>query len=1177
MSFLNEIDNIPISIASPEDILGWSHGEVKKPETINYRTFKPEESGLFCEAIFGPVKDYECASWCGNYKKGKNKGKICEKCNVEITSSSVRRERMGHIALAAPVAHFWYFKSRSYVSDLLDIAPKKLENIVYCKSHYVIDPGNTPLTEGQMLSSNEYEEATNAYGNRFQAGIGAKVIQELLKKIDLDVLAESLLKEISVTKTLKKQKLIKRLKVADSFRRSGNRPEWMIMDYLPIIPPDLRPMVQLDGGRFATSDLNDLYRRIINRNNRLKKLIKVGAPEIIIQNEMRMVQQSVDALIANHRTANPVTGSGRRVLKSLSSALEGKQGRFRQNLLGKRVDYSGRSVITVGPNLEIHQCGIPRKMALELFKPFVMNQMVEQGFAPNYAKAKKMVEQKSDEVWDVLEQVVDRHPVILNRAPTLHKLSVRAFEPIIIEGNAITLHPLVCSGFNADFDGDTMSVHIPLSAEAQAESRVLLLASRNLLHPQNGKSAVTPTQDMVLGCHYLTIERAGEKGEGKFFTGENEAIQAYDVGNITLHAKIIVYIVENTKFETGKYLVTTVGKLIFNKELPASLVYINNAEIKLPEPDGVFNKIEDAKAYVTVKENKAAGKEFLENLVSYAYDEVGVEETAKLLDALKNAGFKYATRAGITISLSDVKIPANKQEILNETELIVNEIQSLYRYGRITGEQRYEEVIKLWGDATEKVAEQSIIELEKDVRNPIKMMIDSKARGSRGQYRQLAGMRGGMADPSGRTIEKPIKANFKEGLGVFEYFISTHGARKGMADTSLKTADSGYLTRKMVDVSQDVIVSEEDCKTDLYVYVEEIKPRVESLRERIVGRVLGKDVTKEDGTLVAKRNTMIDEHLADVLVADFTRVPIRNLLVCQSKRGICKKCYGIDLSTKLEVEIGEAVGVVAAQSIGEPGTQLTMRTFHTGGVAAEADITQGLPRIQEIFEARKMDGTAKAKTAAVLTEYDGTVEIKEKNRLKDVIVTTVDGEEITYHIPYGYPLAVEAGQTVKVGDQLMQGSINPHELLRLKGMESVQGYLLSEVQRVYRVQGVEINDKHIETIIRQMSRKVIIKDPGDSGLVHGRLVDRYKLGEVNKKLRKEGKREVAVNDKLLGITEASMSTDSFLSAASFQETAKALTEAAIRGKKDHLRGLKENIITGKRIPAGTGYYSKEQK
>ena len=1176
MSLLNELEYIPIGIASPQIILDWSYGEVTKPETINYKTFKPEKDGLFCEKIFGPSKDWHCASYCGTYKKIKYKGKICEKCGVEVTTSKVRRERMGHIELAAPVAHFWYFKSQNYISKLLEIPAKKLENIIYCKSYIVTDPGNTPFERKQLLTNKEYEDALMEYMDEetfeptFKAGIGATVIKELLQELDLDVMAVELEKEISEIKTQKREKLMKQLKIVDSFRRSGNRPEWMIFDVLPVIPPDLRPMVQLDGGRFATSDLNDLYRRIINRNNRLKKLIRVGAPDIIVQNEIRMLQESVDALIANHRRKHKVTGAGNRVLKSLSSSLEGKQGRFRQNLLGKRVDYSGRSVITVGPNLKLHQCGIPREMALELFKPFVMNQLVEQNHVKTVAQAKRKIENRHDVVWDVLEQVVDRHPVLLNRAPTLHKLSIRAFEPIIIEGEAITLHPLVCAGFNADFDGDQMAVHVPLSREAQAEARILMLASQNLLHPQNGESAVTPSQDMVLGCHYISIELDGQMGEGRVYGTEDEAINDYESGKLSLHAKIILYVKGHSKFKEGKYLVTTAGKILFNRIMPESVVYINDSEIRKPNPVGLFEKIEEAKAYIPNKPNKAMKKGFLKDIIGYVYDEVGSVETAEIVDGMKDIGYKFATRGGLTISLFDIKVPTRKKELLKEAEEKIAVIEELYDIGQISEEDRYVAIVEKWSETSNIVAKESMKELREETMNPIRMMIDSGARGSEGQYRQLAGMRGLMADPSGKTIEKPIKANFTEGLTVAEFFISSHGARKGMADTSLKTADSGYLTRRMVDVAQNVVITEEDCETEDYMYVRAIEKQIESLEDRIIGRFIGKDVYDAEGNLVVSRDTFVTETLAKELASKFKEVPIRNLLTCKTTRGVCAKCYGQNLATRHVVEVGEAVGVIAAQSIGEPGTQLTMRTFHNGGVAGE-DITQGLPRIQQIVEARKLDGPKDRK--AVLATISGTVEIKEKGRLKEVIIHPIEGESINYPIRFGHGLTVTNGQKVEIGDPLTTSPINPHELLELKGIRHVQNYLLEEVQKVYGTQGVAINDKHIEIIIRQMSRKIIVIDPGDSKKQFpGKMVDRFELYKLNSKLEAEGKRPVTYKDEIQGITTASTSSESFLSAASFQETAKALTDAAVKGKKDKIRGLKESVITGKKIPAGTGFH-----
>lgn len=1178
MSFLNELDHIPIKLASPEKIREeWSFGEVKKPETINYKTFKPEMGGLFCERIFGPSKDWQCASNCGYYKKEKYKGQICPKCGVEVTRSRVRRERMGHIELAAPVAHYWFFKSQNnFIATLLDIQNNRLEKIVYCQSHIVTDPGDTELEYMQLLTSAEYEKARdtyvkeNGYPIGFKAGIGAKVIRELLESLDLPKLEKELKMELKSEKSQqKKSKLEKRIRVVTAFVRSENRPEWMVLEALPVTPPELRPMVQLDGGRFATSDLNDLYRRIINRNNRLKRLKDMGAPSIIIENEMRMLQEAVDALIANSKKAHPVLGPGKRPLKSLEDSLKGKQGRFRQNLLGKRVDYSGRSVITAGPKLRIHQCGIPRKMALELFKPFVMHQMVKQKKAKNVKGAKRKIEAGHEDVWGILEQVVDRHPVLLNRAPTLHKLSIRAFEPIIVEGEAIMLHPLVCSGFNADFDGDQMAVHVPLSREAQAEAHILMNARENLIHPQNGKSSCTPTQDMVLGCHYLSLEIPGAKGEGTFYPTEDEAILAYELGNLSLHAKIILNVKEHSRIKGYKYLVTTVGKIIFNQDMPKDLVYINDSKIA-SEPDGLFNVIEEAADYVTKKPNKPFAKSFLGKVVDYAFDHIGNRKTADLLDAMMDLGFKYAMKGGITISLYDVHTPEIKEETLKEADEQVKEVERLYAYGRVTEEYRYTKIVNIWTKTSEFLAETAYNQLMDDQMNPIAMMIISEARGSNSQYRQLAAMRGLMADPSGKTIERAIKSNFTEGLSVFEYFISTHGARKGMADTSLKTADSGYLTRRMVDVAQDVVITEEDCGTDELFYVEAIVPKVETMQERLVGRYVGEDLITKEGEVIAKAGTLVNAPLADKIAQHFTRVGIRSVVTCASKRGVCQKCYGMDLATRQQVEIGEAVGVIAAQSIGEPGTQLTMRTFHTGGVAGEGDITQGLPRIQEIFEARKLD-SPKAKKA-VLSEVEGTVEVQEKGRLKDVLIHMPSGEVKVYHIPYGFGLLVKDGEQVTSGQVLTQGSVNPHELLKLRGIEEVQHYLLSEVQRVYKGQGVTISDKHVEIIVRQMTRKVIVRDSGDSTQVVGRLVDRFRIKRINQKLREEGKKEVVVMEKVQGITEASLSVDSFLSAASFEQTSKALSEAAVRGKTDKLRGLKESVIVGKRIPAGTGFY-----
>lgn len=1168
MNLHNELDYVPIGLASPEKIREWSYGEVRKPETINYKTYKPEKEGLFCERIFGPDKDFNCASWCGKYTKKKYKGHVCERCGVEVLSSKVRRDRMGHIELAVPVAHFWFFKSQDYISKLLNIPFRKLENIIYCKLHLVTDPGDTPLTKMELLTGSEYETNLYKYGDRFKSGIGAKVIKELLSEIDIELLSADLLKELEETKTKQKRKLLlRRLEIVEAFRKSNNRPEWMILDYMPVIPPELRPMVQLDGGRFATADLNDLYRRIINRNNRLKKLLDVGAPDIIIENEERMLQEAVDALIANHRRKHAFKGPGGRALKSLSNAIEGKQGRFRQNLLGKRVDYSGRSVITVGPDLKLHQCGIPRTMALELFKPFVINQMVEKGFSKGVNSARKSIENQDDEVWDVLEEVIDRHPVLLNRAPTLHKLSIRAFEPVIIEGKAITLHPLVCSGFNADFDGDQMAVHIPLSREAQAEARILMLASENLLHPQNGESAVTPSQDMVLGAHYLSIEIDGAKGEGKVFANEDEAIKAYENGYIDLHSKHILYVKD--RFEGYKYLVTTIGKILFNRILPEGISFINDAKIETPLENGLFNDIEEAKKIITEKVNNPIKKSFLKQLIGYCYDTCGMGKTAAMLDGLKDIGFKYATKGGLTISLYDIDTPEEKAGLIKSSEKQIDDIEALYGYGRITEEHRYEQIIKSWERTSDKVADLAMDYLEKDTLNPIKMMIHSNARGSKSQYRQLAAMRGLMADPSGKTIERPIKANFKEGLTVFEYFISSHGARKGMADTSLKTADSGYLTRRLVDVSQDVVVTEEDCETEQSVTVQEIE-NWQTIEERISGRFLAETIKDEKGKILAKRNTMISNALALEIAKRFKEVPIRNVLTCEAERGVCRKCYGADLARRKEVEVGEAVGVIAAQSIGEPGTQLTMRTFHTGGIAGD-DITQGLPRIVEIFEARKTP-----KGQSILTEVSGVIEIQEKGRLKEVSVHKEDGEVELYDIPYGATLLVKDGDAVNVGDMLTQGSINPHQLLDLKGLTEVQNYLIKEVQLVYLKQGVKINDKHIEIIIRQMCKKIRVTDPGDSTITPGIFLDRGKMYRMNKQFKKDKKKKIEHSDEVLGITKASLATDSFLSSASFQETAKVLTDAAVRGKKDYLKGLKESIIVGKKIPAGTGFPIYEQ-
>lgn len=1164
---------LEIKLASPDRILKWSSGEIKKSETINYRTLRPESDGLFCEKIFGPVKNFHCASGCGEYDKPKDAGTVCEKCGVEVSSSKVRRERMGHIELATPIVHYWYFKTQSFIPLLLDLKNKEVESVIYCKNYIVVDPGDTPLEKKQLLNVKEYSEYFSEYGYEFKVEIGGKAIKTLLEEIDLEILSNELEVEIENTKTQKKKDLIKRLQLVEDFKKSGNRPEWMVLDRLPVLPADLRPLVQLDGGRFATSDLNELYRRIINRNNRLIRLEELNAPSIIKLNEQRMLQESLDSLIDNEKRKHSIKGPGNRELKSLSSYLKGKTGRFRQNLLGKRVDYSGRSVITVGPKLKLHQCGIPREMALELFKPFVMNQMVNLGYVETFKQAKKNIENRNEAMWDVLEKIVKHHPVLLNRAPTLHKLSIRAFEPIIIEGKAITLHPLVCPGFNADFDGDTMSVHIPISREAQAEARVLMLATKNLLHPQNGKSSVTPSQDMILGCAYLSLEKQGAIGEGSFFSNFEEVMKALENGFLSLHSKIVVGARNNKKIQ-HKYLVTTPGKIIFNEGFPKKIPFVNDGVVSFDRVEGTFDDIGEAKKYVYEKSNNIFDKGFLQEFISQVFNEIGEDETIILLDNVKEKGFDYATKAGITIALSDVHIPKTKSKLIVGSEKLVLEIEELYQYGRLTLEDRHDSVIKIWSKVSEEIAKDSIKLLESFDFNPIQLMISSGARGSAGQYRQLAGMRGLMADPSGRTIERPVKTSFKEGLDQFDYFISSHGSRKGMADTAIKTADSGYLTRKMVDVAHDVVVNEEDCSTEKYTVVKELKgdfPTI-NLEERILGRYLAQDLLSK-GKVAYKKDSLINEKMAKEISKDFEEVPIRSLLVCETERGVCRKCYGYDLSNNKLVEKGEAVGVIAAQSIGEPGTQLTMRTFHTGGVASSGgDITQGLPRIIELTEARK-----KVKGEALLSEVEGNViDIVEKGRLKDIKIMTVEKEEKVYK-QINSMVRVEIGDKVEIGQQLTNGSVNAHTLLNLRGIEEVQKYLIQEIQKVYRKQGVKINDKHIEVIARQMTKRVYIKDTGDSDLLLGDLVERSLVERTNKKLRKEGKKEIEVFDAVLGITGASLSNDSFLSAASFQETPKVLTEAAVKGKRDYIIGLKEAVILGRNIPAGTGFFEYLQK
>jgi len=1129
---LNNFERIRIGLASPEQIREWSSGEVKKPETINYRTLKPEREGLFCEKIFGPTRDWECH--CGKYKRIRYKGVICDRCGVEVTTSKVRRERMGHIELAAPVSHIWYFKGiPSRMGLLLDMSPRSLEKILYFVSYVVIDPGDTPLIKKQLLSEAEYREYREKYGNKFKAGMGAEAVKELLQEIDLDKLSQELRQELKEASGQRKVRAIRRLEVVDAFRKSGNRPEWMILEVIPVIPPELRPMVQLDGGRFATSDLNDLYRRVINRNNRLKRLLDLGAPDIIVRNEKRMLQEAVDALIDNGRRGRPVTGPGNRPLKSLSDMLKGKQGRFRQNLLGKRVDYSGRSVIVVGPELEMHQCGLPKEMALELFKPFVMKQLVDKGFAHNIKSAKRMVERLKPEVWDVLEEVIKEHPVLLNRAPTLHRLGIQAFEPVLVEGRALQIHPMVCTAYNADFDGDQMAVHVPLSAEAQAEARLLMYAPYNILNPKDGRPVATPTQDMVLGAFYLTIIKEGAKGEGKVFANYEEARLAYEEGIIDLHARIKVRI-------KGEMIETTVGRMIFNYDVP------------IPEELGFYNK--------------EIGKKELAQIVMDCYRRLSVERTAALLDGLKRVGFNWATRAGITIGLSDLDTPLDKEAVISETEKKVEEIEKQYRRGLINEEERHESVVTLWSQATEKITEELMKSFDKF--NPVYMMANSGARGNVQQLRQLAGMRGLMADPSGRIIDLPIKANFREGLTVLEYFISTHGARKGLADTALRTADSGYLTRRLVDVAQDVIIREDDCGTTEGLTVKEIKngeETIEPLKERILGRLALEDICHpETGEVIVRADEEINEEAAEEIIkAGIDAVKVRSVLTCRTRYGVCRRCYGRDLATGKLVELGEAVGIIAAQSIGEPGTQLTMRTFHTGGVAGE-DITQGLPRVEELFEARKPKGQA------FISEIDGVVSIVEEKGRRKIQVTGPDGEFSEYTIPYGSRIKVKDGDHVSAGDELTEGSVNPHDLLKIKGIRWVQNYLLEEVQRVYRMQGVDINDKHIEIMIRQMLRKVKVEDPGDTDLLPGGLIDAFEFEEENKKVAEQGGKTATARPVILGITKASLATDSFLSAASFQETTNVLTEAAIKGKVDPLMGLKENVIIGKLIPAGTG-------
>ena len=1155
-------DAIKIGLASPEKIREWSHGEVKKPETINYRTLKPEKDGLFCERIFGPSKDWECH--CGKYKKIRYKGVVCDRCGVEVTKSSVRRERMGHIELAAPVSHIWYFKGiPSRMGLMLDLSPRVLEKVLYFANYIVLDAGDTNLMYKQVLTEKEYQEAREAYGDTFRVGMGAEAIKELLEAIDMDKESAELQAALAESSGQKRARIVKRLEVVEAFRESGNKPEWMIMTVIPVIPPDIRPMVQLDGGRFATSDLNDLYRRIINRNNRLKRLLELGAPDIIVRNEKRMLQESVDALIDNGRRGRPVTGPGNRPLKSLSDMLKGKSGRFRQNLLGKRVDYSGRSVIVVGPELKIYQYGLPQEMAIELFKPFVMKELVANGTSHNIKNAKKMVERLEPQVWDVLEQVIKEHPVMLNRAPTLHRLGIQAFEPILVQGKAIKLHPLVCTAFNADFDGDQMAVHLPLSVEAQAECRFLLLSPNNLLKPSDGGPVAVPSQDMVLGIYYLTQERPGAKGEGKFFKSVNEAILAYENQVITLQTKIHVRVTKTMPDGTEKTgtVSSTLGRFIFNEILPQDLGFVDRS-----------NHDNDLALEVDFHVGKKGLKQILQKVINTH----GATKTAEVLDDIKSMGYKYSTRAAMTVSISDMTVPPQKPQLIAEAQDTVDKITRNYKRGLITEEERYKEVVETWKNTDDILTKALLDGLDKY--NNIYMMADSGARGSDKQIKQLAGMRGLMADTTGHTIELPIKSNFREGLDVLEYFMSAHGARKGLSDTALRTADSGYLTRRLVDVSQHLIIRETDCcegKEAPGMYVQALrdgKEEIESLQERITGRFSCETICDKNGEVIVKANHMITPKRAAKIMSEgvdaegkpFEKIKIRTVLTCKSHIGVCAKCYGANLATGEPVQVGESVGIIAAQSIGEPGTQLTMRTFHTGGVAG-GDITQGLPRVEELFEARKPKGLA------IITEIAGKVEIRDTKKKREIIVTNQEtGESKTYLIPYGSRIKVLDGVELGAGDELTEGSVNPHDILRIKGVRAVQDYMIQEVQRVYRLQGVEINDKHIEVIVRQMLQKIRVEEAGDTDFLPGTQVDILDFEDTNEKMIEEGKEPAEGKQVMLGITKASLATNSFLSAASFQETTKVLTEAAIKGKIDPLIGMKENVIIGKLIPAGTG-------
>ncbi|WHY97790.1 DNA-directed RNA polymerase subunit beta' [Peribacillus simplex] len=1173
---VNNFEYMKIGLASPDKIRSWSHGEVKKPETINYRTLKPEKDGLFCERIFGPQKDWECH--CGKYKRVRYKGVVCDRCGVEVTRAKVRRERMGHIELAAPVSHIWYFKGiPSRMGLVLDMSPRALEEVIYFASYVVTETGDTTLEKKQLLSEKEYRTYREKYGKKFQAAMGAEAIKKLLQDIDTEKEVESLKEELKTAQGQRRTRAIKRLEVLEAFRNSGNEPSWMILDVLPVIPPELRPMVQLDGGRFATSDLNDLYRRVINRNNRLKRLLDLGAPSIIVQNEKRMLQEAVDALIDNGRRGRPVTGPGNRPLKSLSHMLKGKQGRFRQNLLGKRVDYSGRSVIVVGPNLKMYQCGLPKEMAIELFKPFVMKELVQRGLAHNIKSAKRKIERLSPEIWDVLEEVIREHPVLLNRAPTLHRLGIQAFEPTLVEGRAIRLHPLVCTAYNADFDGDQMAVHVPLSSEAQAEARMLMLAAQNILNPKDGKPVVTPSQDMVLGNYYLTLEREGAIGEGMIFKDTSEALLAYQNGYVHLHSRCAVHAssLNNETFteeQNGQLLITTVGKLIFNEILPKSFPYINeptryNLETKTPEKYFVEKGANIPELITAQPAIDPFKKKILGNIIAEVFKRFKITETSKMLDRMKDLGFKYSTKAGITVGVADIVVLKEKQEIITEAQTKVDNVLKQFRRGLITEDERYDRVISIWSAAKDTIQSKLMDSLDR--RNPIFMMSDSGARGNASNFTQLAGMRGLMANPAGRIIELPIKSSFREGLTVLEYFISTHGARKGLADTALKTADSGYLTRRLVDVAQDVIIRDDDCGTDRGLKISALREGteiIEHLEERLIGRYARKAIRHpETNEVIVAENDLITEDLANYIESlGIETAWIRSAFTCNTSHGVCKKCYGRNLATGQEVEVGEAVGIIAAQSIGEPGTQLTMRTFHTGGVAGD-DITQGLPRIQEIFEARNPKGQA------VISEIEGTiVSINEIRDKQQEIVVQGAVESRTYTAPYTARLRVTVDTPVRRGEELTEGSIDPKELLKVTDVLTVQEYLLHEVQKVYRMQGVEIGDKHIEVMVRQMMRKVRVLDAGETEVLPGTLLDVNQFTTANTDALLTNKLPATGRPVLLGITKASLETDSFLSAASFQETTRVLTDAAIKGKRDELLGLKENVIIGKLVPAGTG-------